>query len=288
MKYFLLLSLIALPLFALAQENTGFIPLTNTPFIEQAGNAVDLENMLNQLYRLCIGIAAVVAVLQIMRAGIMYMGGDSITEKKEAKNLIALSIGGLILVLSPVIVFSVINPEILSLKIGGIEKLRPASTSTASSTDTGGTGTGSGTGTGNGGTGTSGGSCPTGNVIAGQGACPAGYTAVTGACAVERGCTGVIAGNTCCVGAAPAQNDPSANAVPEGPQRFKLGYEIAQESGSCAFYVDMTLPNYDECIRVYAELGGQLLNEGKRVVIVKQCTSNELSRHALMNLPTCS
>lgn len=137
MKYFFFATLLLLPVFAFAQENTSFIPLTNTPFIEQAGNAVDLENFLNQMYRLCIGIAAVVAVLQIMRAGIMYMGGDSITEKKEAKNLIALSIGGLILVLSPVIVFSIINPDILSLKIGGIENLRPASTTPATTTSSG-------------------------------------------------------------------------------------------------------------------------------------------------------
>jgi hypothetical protein len=47
----------------------------------------------------------------------MYMGGDSITEKKEARNLITLSIVGLILVLTPVIVFNIINPDILKLDI---------------------------------------------------------------------------------------------------------------------------------------------------------------------------
>lgn len=128
MKYFAFLFLfLGLPLLALAQD-TGFVPLTNIPAITEVGNAITtpdgLSQFLNNIYRLCIGIAAVVAVLQIMRAGIMYMGGDSVTEKKEAKNLIALSIGGLILVLSPVIVFSIINPEILSLKINGLEELK--------------------------------------------------------------------------------------------------------------------------------------------------------------------
>lgn len=279
MKYFFFAALLLLPVFAFAQENTSFIPLTNTPFIEQAGNAVDLENFLNQMYRLCIGIAAVVAVLQIMRAGIMYMGGDSITEKKEAKNLIALSIGGLILVLSPVIVFSIINPDILSLKIGGIENLRPAGI-TASSTSTGSTTTQTG---GN----TTGGSCPTGNVVAGQGSCPAGYTQVTGSCAVERGCTGVVAGYTCCVGSTPTQNDPSANVEPEGPHRFKLAYEVTQDSGSCVAYIDRTLPSYDECVVEYGEVGAQLLEEGKRMVIVKQCTSDERPSHGLSSLPNC-
>ncbi|MES2931508.1 MAG: pilin [Patescibacteria group bacterium] len=135
MKYLAFLTLLlVLPLLALAQDTTGtpntsveFIPLTNVPFLTETGNAFSLETFLNGLYRISIGVAAVVAVLQIMRAGIMYMGGDSVTEKKEAKNLIALSIGGLILVLSPVVVFSVINPEILTLKIGNIEKLKGTS-----------------------------------------------------------------------------------------------------------------------------------------------------------------
>jgi hypothetical protein len=121
MKYLaFLVLLLGLPLLALAQSTdigSGFIPLTNIPILEQTGNSFSLDQFLNGLYKICIGIAAVLAVLQIMRAGIMYMGGDSVTEKKEAKNLIAMAIGGLILVLSPVVVFSVINPEILSLKI---------------------------------------------------------------------------------------------------------------------------------------------------------------------------
>ncbi len=133
MKYLTFLILfLGLPLLAFAQTTTGavntdtsFVPLTNIPFLTETGNAFSLDSFLNGLYRISIGIAAVVAVLQIMRAGIMYMGSDSgFAEKKEAKNLIALSIGGLILVLSPVVVFSVINPEILNLKIGNIEKLR--------------------------------------------------------------------------------------------------------------------------------------------------------------------
>lgn len=137
MKYLTFLILfLGLPLLAFAQAttgavntDTGFVPLTNIPQLTEVAGAFSLEAFLNALYRISIGIAAVVAVLQIMRAGIMYMGSDSgFAEKKEAKNLIALSIGGLILVLSPVIVFSVINPEILTLKIGNIEKLRSTKT----------------------------------------------------------------------------------------------------------------------------------------------------------------
>ena len=126
MKYLSFLTLlILLPALAHAATttDTSFVPLTNIPALFDTGNQFNLQNFLNGLYRVCIGAAAVIAVLQIMRAGIMYMGGDSVTEKKEARSLIGLAIGGLILVLSPVIVFSIINPEILSLKIGNIDKL---------------------------------------------------------------------------------------------------------------------------------------------------------------------
>lgn len=123
MKYALfILSLLILPMIVFAQD-TGFVPLTRIPLLTETVNQFNLSDFLNNLYRLAIGVAAVIAVLQIMRAGIIYMGGDSVTEKKEAKNLIALSIGGLILVLSPVIVFSIINPEILSLKINNLSDL---------------------------------------------------------------------------------------------------------------------------------------------------------------------
>jgi len=121
-------ALLFFPALALADVDAAFVPLTNIPGLLDAGTTVvgpeGLSTFLNNIYRICIGAAAVIAVLQIMRAGIMYMGGDSVTEKKDAKNLIALSVGGLILVLSPVIVFSIINPRILDLKIEGINLLK--------------------------------------------------------------------------------------------------------------------------------------------------------------------
>ena len=115
--FFILGLIVAVPLLAHAQSTQNFVPLTNLPGIAEFAKSPSLPNLLNNIYKICIGIAATLAVLQIMRAGIMYMGGDSVTEKKEARDLIAMSIIGLLLVLSPVIVFSIINPEILKLDI---------------------------------------------------------------------------------------------------------------------------------------------------------------------------
>ena len=104
-----------------ASTNSGaanFVPLTNFPvFAQGLTTAPTLPNFFNQLYKYCVGIAAVLAVLQIMRAGVMYMGGDSVTETKEARALIASSLLGLVLVLSPVIVFGIINQKILNLDL---------------------------------------------------------------------------------------------------------------------------------------------------------------------------
>ena len=82
----------------------SFVPLTQIPGIEDVADSGTLPNFLNTIYQLCIGAAAVLAVLQIMRGGMSYMLGDSVTEKKEAKDLIVMSIVGLLLVLSPAIV----------------------------------------------------------------------------------------------------------------------------------------------------------------------------------------
>lgn len=115
---------LASPLVGLAQTGEGFVPLTNIPGLTDTGNSPNLTIFLNNIYRICIGLAAVIAVLQIMRAGVMYMGGDSFSEKKDAKNLIGLSIAGLILVLSPTIIFGIINPDILDLKINKLGDLK--------------------------------------------------------------------------------------------------------------------------------------------------------------------
>lgn len=121
--YLFLLVLVIVPLAVHGQaSNNNFVPLQpGIPGVKEFATSGSIPDLLNNIYKICIGVAATLAVLQIMRAGVMYMGGDSITEKKEARNLISMSVIGLVLVLSPVIVFSIINPDILSLKLGAIQ-----------------------------------------------------------------------------------------------------------------------------------------------------------------------
>ncbi len=95
----------------------AFVPLTSIPIFGDIGSSDNLASFLNGVYRISIGAAAVLAVIQITRAGITYMLGDSVTEKREARHLLAMSFFGLLLVLSPTIVFGIIDPRILSLDI---------------------------------------------------------------------------------------------------------------------------------------------------------------------------
>lgn len=100
-----------------------YVPLSDIPGITNPDvvNSPDLRTFWNALYRICIGAAVVLAIVQIIRAGLSYMTTDSPIKIGDAKNLIWQSIIGLVLVLSPVLVLSIINPQILSLELGTSE-----------------------------------------------------------------------------------------------------------------------------------------------------------------------
>jgi hypothetical protein len=109
-----ILLLVSAPLLVFADDT--FVPLTSLPGIPQAGNAPSLPIFLRDIYGLAIGAAAVVAVLQLMRAGFtMITSQGSALSNKESKERISNALIGLVLVLSPYIVFSIINPDILKL-----------------------------------------------------------------------------------------------------------------------------------------------------------------------------
>lgn len=131
MKYLLLALALLVPSFALAQTGE-FVPLTGLPGLDTlatAGNG-SLPDFFNTLYKLCIGAAATIAVFNIMYAGFKALTLEgSVIEKGKVRSRITNSILGLILVLSPAIVFGVIDPRILNLDIGGLEKLKLTNTS---------------------------------------------------------------------------------------------------------------------------------------------------------------
>lgn len=111
--------LLVLPTLVFGQEGTSdrsFVPLTSLPGLDKVEDANNLADFFNQLFRIAIGVAATLAVFQIMHAGVKFMTNKgSISENEEARQLLQGAVFGLILVLSPVIVFGIINPKILEL-----------------------------------------------------------------------------------------------------------------------------------------------------------------------------
>lgn len=116
---------------ALAQ---GFVPLAEIPGLTKGvvADSAGLAQFFNNLYLYLIGFAAMLAIIEIIWGGLLYSTTDSISNKEEGKEKIRMAIFGLILVLSPVLVFSIINPSILnlSLKLEPIDLKTPAITST--------------------------------------------------------------------------------------------------------------------------------------------------------------
>lgn len=101
----------------------GFVPLAPIPGLTQGvtADSASLAQFFNNLYLYLIGFAAMLAIIEIIWGGLLYSTTDSIGNKEQGKEKIRMAIFGLILVLSPVLVFSIINPSILNLSL----KLEP-------------------------------------------------------------------------------------------------------------------------------------------------------------------
>src|SRR6266481_8825422 len=109
----------------IAFASDQFIPLTSLPGLSSvSASSLSLPAFINNLYRLSIGAAAFFAVIQIAWAGFIFLSSaDSISKNTKAKQKITNAVIGLVLVLSPYVVFSVINPKILdiSLNFSGLQ-----------------------------------------------------------------------------------------------------------------------------------------------------------------------
>lgn len=93
----------------------GYQPLVGIPGLDDVNS--DFGTYVNTLYALSISIAALLAVIRIVVAGIKYMLSDVVTSKAEAKKDIQNSLIGLLVVLMAVLVLTVINPNITNVDL---------------------------------------------------------------------------------------------------------------------------------------------------------------------------
>ena len=87
--------------------------LTDTAITSSSGFA----DFFNKLYVYLIGAAVILAIIMIIWGGLEYSTQDSISKKSDGKSKIYNALFGLVLVLSPVLVFTIINPAILNLNV---------------------------------------------------------------------------------------------------------------------------------------------------------------------------
>jgi hypothetical protein len=130
-----LFSLIAfftfIPVILFAQEDNN--NLVNLPI----GETNSFNDYINAVYLMFISIAALIAVVKIIIAGVKYMFTDIVTQKGEAKRDIQGALLGLLVVLSAVVVLTIINPDLTTFDpdITAIErKERPVITGPSPST----------------------------------------------------------------------------------------------------------------------------------------------------------
>lgn len=126
-----LLSLIAfltiIPTSVFAQQY-----LVNLPI----GETDDFNSYINAIYLMFVSIAALIAVVKIIIAGVKYMFTDIVTQKSEAKNDIKGALLGLLVVLGAVLILSIINPDLTTFDPDITTIQRPSPTNVPGGEDT--------------------------------------------------------------------------------------------------------------------------------------------------------
>lgn len=117
------------PLTPAAAANTPINTRTYQPLVGIPGvdNAVtNFGTYINQLYFLAISLAALLAVIKIIIAGVKYMLTDLGSSKADAKSDIWGALLGLLLIISAFLILTTINPNLANLDaLSGAPALRP-------------------------------------------------------------------------------------------------------------------------------------------------------------------
>lgn len=98
----------------------GFTPLVGIPYVDTTDSNLSLPGYVDALYKAAISIAAFLAVVKIIFAGVKYMLSDVVTSKEDAKKDIRGALIGLLIVIGAVLILNTINPQLKELTaLGG-------------------------------------------------------------------------------------------------------------------------------------------------------------------------
>lgn len=101
----------------IAQTN-DYVPLASLPGIGGSnGETTTLQTYLPAIFKLTIGVAAVMAFVVITFGGITYIVSDTLTGKEDGRRWVENAVWGLLLVIGAYAILYTINPEMLSFKL---------------------------------------------------------------------------------------------------------------------------------------------------------------------------
>jgi hypothetical protein len=123
-KIYLIPIFLFLPIVLLAETTDpgNYTSLIKLP-VETVGGDT-FGGYINMLYLTAVSLAAVLAVLKLILAGVKYMLSDVVTTKSEAKSDIKGALVGLLIIIAGVLVLNEINPSITDNNVGFPEKVK--------------------------------------------------------------------------------------------------------------------------------------------------------------------
>jgi hypothetical protein len=109
-KYLLLLIILIIPITSFAQ----YQELVGIPGVDPGA---DFNAYINALYKLSIAIAALLAVVKIIVAGLKWMITDLVSGKEDAIKDIQGSMTGLLIIVAAVIILNTVNPQLTQTNV---------------------------------------------------------------------------------------------------------------------------------------------------------------------------
>ncbi len=115
----LVLTAVLLPFYTVSAEvdTPEYDPISVIPGVEEKGPVPPLGEYLNIIFDLAVGVAVILATLQLTYGAVLYMTSDVVGKKEESKERMRSSIFGLLLLLSTYLILYQINPEMVEFKL---------------------------------------------------------------------------------------------------------------------------------------------------------------------------
>ncbi|MDE2079173.1 MAG: hypothetical protein KGI73_02185 [Patescibacteria group bacterium] len=102
--------------------NFQFQPIVPLPLLggSTLQQQTPLSSYVNSLFQLAITVGVVLAVIMIIIDGFKYMTSEAVGNKKDALQGIRSALFGLLIILAATLVLNIINPQLISLNLSGI------------------------------------------------------------------------------------------------------------------------------------------------------------------------